>query len=154
MAHNTALMPSWNIFLLSPSSSHSKLPHLQITSVPTDLIIVLRKLSDFTSHLVKTLILPGDNHFVVVLCCHLILIISFNIPLGRRGQTMLWCVKKKPYILTVQPFKVYFHSHKWRMLGSLHHSRTQRSKLSPSWGLPSQRATIKDTMAREERARR
>ena len=70
--------------------------------MPTDLILlVLRKLSDFTSHLVNILISPSDNYFIIVLCCHLILIILLNIPLGRRGQTMLWYIKKKPYILTV-----------------------------------------------------
>ena len=82
------------------------LPRLLIPS-----LFVLRKLNDLTSHLVNILIPPGDNYFVIVLTCHLILIILLNIPLGRGGQTMLWCIKKKPYILTLKPFESLFFTH-------------------------------------------
>lgn len=71
LAHNTALLLSWNIsppvpFLLLLKSS---LPCLLISC-----LLLLKKLGELTSHLVNILLHSGGSHFVIVFFCHLIFI--------------------------------------------------------------------------------
>lgn len=50
---------------------------------------MISKLVDLASHLMIILMPPGDNYFVIVLCCYLILMILFNITLGRIGSLVV-----------------------------------------------------------------